>query len=285
VLARLGREPRGTRIVDGFRNLPMLVGLEPILAYRTLDLPALEPLNNLTRGPLNSDRFRAAVHKALRVTGAGIRVLDPIETAMERLLARSNRSEDEPGTIEDPVLAGWLFGPSWGSEQGSWSSKFRIINPEPDPHRAWFIPLTAVTRPAMLEIWAGDTEPLLKLFDRASPLRAESLSTRLLDVTVDADSPGWVVITQLADPQWRARWSGGTGREELPAEILPTLRRNATEGGWQRVRVPGPGRWTLHLEYVARDVRAGLVISAASWLVWCLVAAAAAVRTRGRGIA
>ena len=67
VLEHLAREQRGTRIIDGFRsNLPMLVGLQPVIAYRTLDLPALEPLTNLARGPLGDDRFAAPVRKAMR---------------------------------------------------------------------------------------------------------------------------------------------------------------------------------------------------------------------------
>ena len=82
------------------------------------------------------------------------------------MAARSKGSKDEPETVDDPILAGWLFGPEWRSKQGAWSSQFRILHPESDPHRAWFIPLTAVSRPAMLESWAGDLDPLLELFDR-----------------------------------------------------------------------------------------------------------------------
>ncbi len=287
VLARLAREPAGTRIIDGFHNLSMLVGLEPVAAYRTLDLPALEPLNKRARDPLGSERSDADVRKAMRAAGVGVRVLDPVETALERWLARSKGkgNKEEPEIIDDPILAGWIFGPEWRSERGAWSSRFRILHPEPDPHRAWFLPLTAVSRPAMLENWAGDVEPLLELFDRATPLRAESRGTQFVEVSVDADAPGWVIITQLADPQWRARWLDRSGRGELPAEILPAFRRNGSEGGWQRVRLPAPGRWTLHLEYVATDVTQGLAISSASWLIWCLMIAAAVVRERGRELA
>ena len=285
VLARLATEPRGTRIIDGFHNLSMLVGLEPVVAYRTLDLPALEPLSHLARGPLGSEPFHTGVRKAMRVAGVGVRVLDPVETAIERWLARSKGSKDEPEIVDDPILAGWIFGREWRSEQGAWSSRFRILHPESDPHRAWFLPLTAVSRPAMLENWAGDLEPLLELFDRASPLRAESRGAQLMDVSVDADAPGWVIITQLADPQWRASWLDRDSQGEFPTEILPAFRRNGSEGGWQRVRVPGPGRWTLHLEYVATDITEGLAISSASWLIWCLMIAAAAVRARGKEMA
>jgi len=282
VLARLAREPLGTRIIDSFHNLSMLVGLEPVAAYRTLDLPALEPLNRLARDPLGPEPYRAEVRQALRAAGVGVRVLDPRETAIDRWLTRSKGSKNQPDLIDDPVLAGWLFGPDWSSEQGAWASRFRILHPEPDPHRAWFLPLTAVSRPAMLENWTGDVEPLLGLFERAVPLREESGGAGLVDVVVDADAPGWVIITQLADPQWRARWQDGSGQGGLPAEILPAFRRNASEGGWQRVRVAGPGRWTLHLEYVATDVTRGLAISAASWLIWCFMIAAAAVRARAK---
>lgn len=282
VLARLAREPRGTRSVDGFGNLSMLVGLEPVVAYRTLDLPSLKPLNDLARDPLGPDGFRVGVRKAMRAAGVGVRVLNPFETAIERRLARSKGSKDETETIDDPTLAGWIFGPEWRSQQGAWSSRFRILHPEADPHRAWFLPLTALSRPAMLEIWDGDPKPLLELFDQALPLRQEARGTQFMDVSVDADVPGWVIITQLADPQWRARWLDSHGQGEIPAEILPTFRRNLSEGGWQRIRVPGPGRWTLRLEYVATDVSRGLAISAVSWPVWCLIIAAVAVRARGK---
>ena len=45
VLSELAREPRGTRIADRrLRNMPMVAGLAPIAAYRTLDLPAVGSL-------------------------------------------------------------------------------------------------------------------------------------------------------------------------------------------------------------------------------------------------
>ena len=215
----------------------------------------------------------------MRAAGVAVRVLDPVETAYDRRLARS-KEEDEPETINDPALAGWIFGPDWSSAQGARSARFRIIHPEADPHRAWFLPLTAIKRPAMLETWDGNLESLLALFDRAVPLRAESHTTQAMDVTVDAGTPGWVIVTQLADPQWRAHWRDRDGEGEFAAEILPAFRHNPGDGGWQRIRVPGPGRRTLHLEYVASDIGEGLAISAACWLVWCLVIAVLALLER-----
>jgi hypothetical protein len=283
VLARLADEPRGTRIVDSFRNLSMLVGLETISAYRTLDLPALEPLTALARGPLGPTSYRASVLKAIKAAGVGVRVVDPIENAGERVLDGPGGSLVESPPIEDPALARWIFGPSWAEEQGAWASRFRIIRLESEPHRAWFIPLTAVTRPAMLDVWAAGPGHLLELFDRASPLRAEWRSSEHLEVALDADAPGCVIISQLADPQWKGRWTGRDGQAEAPADIRPTFRREESGGGWQRVEVPGPGRWILHLDYVARDVFMGLVTSAAAWLIWIATLAFAVVRSKGRG--
>ena len=118
VLAKLAREPRGTRIVDGFGNLSMLVGLEPISAYRTLDLPALEPLTSLAQKPLGANPLGSAVRKAMRACGVGVRVLDPVANARERAGQRSKGSNDDEAAIDDPALAGWVFGPDWAVGAG-----------------------------------------------------------------------------------------------------------------------------------------------------------------------
>jgi hypothetical protein len=278
VLARLANLARGTRIVDGFRNLSMIVGLEPISAYRTLDLPALEPLTALARGDLGDGPYRGSVDKAMRATGVGVRVLDPIELVEEHLRPRSGVSAE---VIEDPALARWMLGSSWVADHGAWSTRFGIIQPELEPHRVWFVPLTAVDQPAMLGSWNGDTAWILDLFDRALPLQANHSSSNSLKVNVDASGPGWVIVTQLADPQWQAHWVGQDGQKELPAVLERTFGRDRDELGWQRVRVPERGRWTLHLKYDARDVRQGWLISAASWSIWGVMLTAVAIRSRG----
>jgi hypothetical protein len=281
VLARLAQEPRGTRIVDGFGNLSMLVGLEPISAYRTLDLTALDPLTRLAQGALGADPLAPSVRRAMRACGVGVRVIDPVTSAVERAARRSVPTSGGDELIDDPALASWLLGPARVAKRGVWASRFRIIHPEPAPSRAWFLPLTELNRPAMLDSWSGDLEPLLGLFDRARPLPSDRPSAERLDVSLSAVGPGWVIVSQLADPQWKARWSSES-RPGVEAEILPTFRLKETDGGWQRVKVPGAGRWTLHLEYEARDVNLGRAISGLTWAVWCLVLGAAAVRTRKR---
>jgi hypothetical protein len=282
VLARLAQEPRGTRIVDGFGNLSMLVGLEPISAYRTLDLPALEPLNRLAQAALTEAPLAPLVQRAVRACGVGLRVIDPASNVNDRSGRRLASNKEHEETIDDPALAGWLLGPFWTKGRPAWASKFRIIRPESAPSRAWFLPLTALKRPAMLDAWSGDLEALLELFDGARPLPSTWLSAQRLDVDVDAEGPGWVIVSQLADPQWQARWSLQTGAE-TDAELLPTFRRKNTEGGWQRVKAAGAGRRTLHLEYVGQDVNLGLAISGLSWVGWCLVIGIAAIQTRKRG--
>ncbi len=49
VLARLAEERRGARIASNLGNLPILVGVAPISAYRTLNLPAVESLTRRRR--------------------------------------------------------------------------------------------------------------------------------------------------------------------------------------------------------------------------------------------
>ena len=75
-----------------------------------------------------------------------------------------------------------------------------------------------------------------------------------------------MIVSQLADPQWTARWIGLDGQGEFDGEILPAFRKGSRPGGWQRVAVPAPGRWTLRLEYDARDVAEGAAISTIAWL-------------------
>jgi hypothetical protein len=129
--------------------------------------------------------------------------------------------------------------------------------------------LTAVTRPAMLDSWTGDVAALLNLFDRTRPLAFESISPGRANVKVEADGPGWVIVSQLADPEWTAAWD--LGSKENPGEvveILPTFRRRPSDGGWQRIRVYGTTERTLELTYRGNDVLAGLWISAVAWLAW-----------------
>src|SRR5262249_24798632 len=59
-----------------------------------------------------------------------------------------------------------------------------------------------------------------------------------------------VMITELFDPEWRGVWFGPNG--ERAAEVLPVFEFPGLSTGWLGVKVPGPGRWTLHLRYEGR---------------------------------
>ena len=142
VLARLAREPRGTRIADDkLKNLPMLVGLAPLSAYRTLDLPAVPELTSLTRAPTTAPAIAPLVTAAFRATGTGLRVFDPVENRREQVLGRGSIAKE---TIEDPALATWLFGASWVADHGSWARTFSIWRAENRPVRAWLVPFDSI---------------------------------------------------------------------------------------------------------------------------------------------
>ena len=169
-------------------------------------------------------------------------------------------------TIEDPALAGWLFGASWVADHGSWARHFRSGTPRITPVRAWLVPFDAIPEPAMIEESSGDPrdDPGDPRHRRA--IGVESARPEEWTISVATDDPAWVIVSQLADPQWTARWIGLDGQGVLTAEILPAFRRGSRPGGWQCIAVPASGRWTLRLEYDARDVAEGAAISTVAWL-------------------
>ena len=124
---------------------------------------------------------------------------------------------------------------------------------------------------------------MLAILDAAEPLAAESARPEEWTISVQVDEPAWVIVSQLADPQWTARWIGLDGQGEFDGKILPAFRKESQPGGWQCLAVPAPGRWTLRLEYDARDVAEGAAISMVAWLSWMLAAIFTAFQAwRGR---
>ena len=252
VLARLAREPRGTRAVTPAQNLPMVVGTAPLRAYRTLDLAALPALTHLAYAPPSIPERIAA----MRATGTAIRVYDGIERRAE--------ARESGEAVADRALASWLFGTDLVATQGAWLSQFLIAKPIPDATRAWRLRLTPDGKRSILNATGTDVGTLLGLFARAEPLGWRSAAPGRLEIDVQGSGGDVVVVSQLADPQWRAQWVGE--QRVSTALVLPALR-GPGEGGWQAIEVPEPGRWTLRLEYDARDAREGLAVSAVSWLV------------------
>ncbi len=287
VLATLAREPRGTRIADHrLRNLPMSVGAAPISAYRTLDLPAVGSLTRLSMESLSDPRkevevrsaLRATgtgvrlfdpveVRSALRATGTGVRLFDPVENRLEEVLRRTISGRQ---TIEDPALASWLFDASWVEEQGPWARTFTIWRPEEAPARAWLVTDNKVQGAGLLDDWSGDPRVILRVIENARPLLTESRKPEEATIWVEASEPGWVIVSQLADPQWKARWTNLDRHWESDAEIRRAFRRKDEPVGWQCIEIPAPGRWVLRLDYEAQDAAIGMGISVTAWSGWLI---------------
>jgi hypothetical protein len=279
VLARLRAEPRGTRVANGrLRNLPMLEGLGPISAYRTLDLPAVSSLTAMAEGPLADPRFQSEVEAALRATGTNLRVFDPIESRVDQVLKRPAGSAAD--AIEDAALASWLFGASWDAGQSGWARKFVIWRAAEPAARAWLVGPGDVANPEVMDLWSGDPREILSVLETATPLEVDSPRPEEWNISVSAVGPAWVIISQLADPQWTARWFRDDHSWVADDEIIPTFQREGEPGGWQRVRVPGAGRWRLRLEYESRDLAFGTAVSTLAWGSWLVAAFRTGLRRR-----
>ena len=183
-------------------------------------------------------------------------------------MARNSKTDVQGGTLErvdDPVLAGWLYGVDWtASPQGARAGTFTLWKPKtpPPPARAWLVSYgTGRTFSDMVRS-AGEPSRVLTALRNAKPLTERASRPECLDIPVEIDGPGVVVIAQLAHPDWTGRWTGPEG--ERPASIVRVF------GGWQGVLLPGNGAWTLHLEYRGEDVWTGLKVSAFAWTVGAL---------------
>jgi hypothetical protein len=156
-----------------------------------------------------------------------------------------------------------LYGSDLVARQGNWFSRFAWL-PVAGSARAWRLPLTGEPAMAMLETAADEPAAVLGCFDGAEPLSWRSPFPGRVEIDVDGQGQEVVVVAQLADPQWRALWIGGRGAQATP---ITAVFRRPGQGGWQALRVPERGRWTLRLDYDPRDVRQGLAVSGISWLL------------------
>jgi hypothetical protein len=269
LLRRLTHLPRGSRTLDPAQNLPMVCGTAPLLAYHTLDLPTMGLLTRLAQGLPRDEATSHHLPAMRRATGIAASIHNPVSFA--RPVGFPGAEDDVPGwssreRIHDPTLAGWLYGADWVALHDAEVATF-LVWPQPPPvTRVWLVPRREDSR-ASIEAGSGAVAKVLEVFESARPLTVQSTRPERLDVTVDVEGErdASVLITQLADPQWEGRWISSEGRER-PAQIRPVFRTTG-EFGWQAVDVPGPGRWTLHLEYGARDVHMGLIVSGVSFLV------------------
>ena len=160
-------------------------------------------------------------------------------------------------------------------------NRFLVWRVDERPARAWFLPLTDGEEESILDGWKGDPDDLLPLFDRAEPLQDESSRPEGRTVSVEAGKPGWVIVSQLDDPQWSVRWSAWTARANSGGRSCPPSASRATPRAAGRpIQVPFIGRWTLRLTYELCDVVQGAGISMVAWICWAFFFALAALRRR-----
>ena len=254
VLAKIAREARGSRTLDSARNLFLVAGASPVSAYRTLDLPSPGPMLRVAGGPTSDPKSA----NALRAAGVDLRVLDPEEARNappEAFRGWSNGGE----TIRDPALAGWLLGEDLARSLG-WQD-FRLVRAREPGNRAWLLPSKGLRELDAM----GDPFAIGDRFRTAIPLpyRSEAPERVEVEVKVFDANRSMVILSTTFDPEWRGWWLDES-EARRPAAVVRVL------GGWQGVEVPGPGKWTLHLEYPGRAVWLGLAIASTAWSFWLM---------------
>ena len=178
VLARLAREPRGTRIADDrLKNLPMLVGQAPISAYRTLDLPAVPELTVAgARAACAPRRSRPGPASTARDRDGAARFRPDRKPQGPCARTRGRASGNDRGS----ALAGWLFGASWVADQGPGREPSRSGGPEP-AGPGLVGPQRRDARHGELDDWSGDPRDILAILDERRAAGGRIASTRGMD--------------------------------------------------------------------------------------------------------
>lgn len=261
-LAKLASSPHGLRSIDTLRNMPMVAGAASVSAYRTLDLPALETVTALAGRLPTRDSDAGLVLDAFRLTGAGVRVFDPLES--RELERRGNAWPGDLQDVRDPALAGWRFGADWVAQQGAWATRFRLGTLPLAAGRAWLVPLTRERSAAILGEWSGNPAVVLNALRNARPIDDRSTDPEHVRLAFHCDGPALVVWTELADPEWRAVLRGPGG---VRAVTIDRAFGRVNQGAWQAVHVPGTGDWVVRRSYRGRDVSRGFLVSGAALTV------------------
>lgn len=254
-LAEVATWPRGVRTLDPGQNLFLVAGAGSASAYRTLDLPSPFAALLLARNPAEAD---PRVARALRVAGIGALVIGPLDGPLPPAYLPAGWRAT--ARFDDPALATWLIGEDYARAERE--TGFAIARPDVPAARAWLVAALppgadrAMIDPDALLGALGDARPLVAISDRPERDRIEVEA----GAVPAGKAPPLVVLSKTFDPEWQAVWVGPEG--DRPATVERVL------GGWQGVRVPGPGRWTLRLEYRGRAALIGLAVSAAAWSIW-----------------
>jgi hypothetical protein len=130
--------------------------------------------------------------------------------------------------------------------------------------------LTGGRARSILSDWSGNSAEILDTLREARPVGVRIESPERRKVEFRSEGEALLLLSELADPEWRAVWEETGG--DRPAVIERAFGR-PNQGAWQAVHVPGPGAWTLRMDYAGRDVYQGLAFSGvglAAWAGLCL---------------
>src|SRR5690606_25433237 len=103
--------------------------------------------------------------------------------------------------------------------------RYVVLDTGPAP-RAWYVPAGQSDTLERLGSAPGDPHLIRAFLAGSRPLDLASTTPEHLEIAVQAEGPGVVVVSQLDYPEWRASWVGPDGRAN-PATIHRVL------GGWQ----------------------------------------------------
>jgi hypothetical protein len=275
VLARLAATPHGSRTVDPFANLPMVVGASPLAAYRSIDLPVVPALALRARQPIIGPSAAEDAARAMRASGARYRVLDAGDVSRNRGLSPLTGSVE---LASDRAIAGWLVGSELVAGDAAGLAEFGIWEPYQSVSRAWLVPAAAAPL-ALTAVPAGEdgSARVLRAVASATPCSTESTRPENLTIRVQASGAGLLIVSQLHDPEWQASLSGPSPRQTAAVERVFGTRG---AGAWQGIIIPGAGDWTVHLHYRGTAARQGLVVSACTWGFFFLALGRAAIQRR-----
>jgi hypothetical protein len=158
--------------------------------------------------------------------------------------------------IADPALAAWDFGPA----TAALANAYRVTQTPWTPARAWFVPDGGRSTAAILAM-SDEPAGVLRVLEAAHAASFQSGVPERALVELQANGPGLAVMSQLDDPEWRGRLTGPSGTSDVAVERVFGNR----VAGWQAVRIPDAGRWTIELVYRGRAARFGLAVSAVAW--------------------
>ncbi|MEW4569935.1 hypothetical protein AB1L88_18890 [Tautonia sp. JC769] len=276
VLSRLAELPQGTRSIDPMRNLTMVAGAAGVLSYRTLDLPIQAELRGLADAIPRSPEEADAILDAQRSLGARVRVIGPIGPGIEVLRDRFTETGriESAAILDDPALTAWLLGSGYAATDEGKGGRYLFLDAGPAP-RAWFLPTDGPEAIGRFRKESTDAASILGQLEDARPIELRMRSPEHLELSVAAEGPGLVLVTQLDYPEWAASLIDAEGAAN-PVPVDGVL------GGWQGVAVPGPGSWTIRLTYEGRAERWGLVVSSAAWAAWLVGVAVTLRRSRQR---